>query len=99
MHVYKLEMPTQGALSQLLSPQPLLLLLCVQDKVKEARAAREAEEEAREQRLARLRALVAPEVEADPMRVLLPTGACLRRYSVTRPRGWPPSTSSGCALS
>jgi hypothetical protein len=45
-----------------------------QDKVKEAKAAKEAEAAAREERLARLRALVAPEVEADPMRLLLPTG-------------------------
>jgi hypothetical protein len=46
----------------------------LQDKVKEAKAAKEAEAQAREERLARLRALVAPEVEADPLRLLLPTG-------------------------
>ncbi len=45
------------------------------DKAKEAKEAAESEARARAERLDRLRALVAPDVQADPMRVLLPTEA------------------------
>ncbi|KAG2433326.1 hypothetical protein HXX76_008392 [Chlamydomonas incerta] len=46
-----------------------------QDRAKEAAAEAAAEEEARQARLDRLRLLVAPQVEADPARLLAPTAA------------------------
>ncbi|KAJ9520978.1 hypothetical protein QJQ45_022703, partial [Haematococcus lacustris] len=48
---------------------------CKEEKAREAKEAQEREAQAREERLARLRALVAPDVAADPARLLLPTDA------------------------